>query len=171
MSDLNVDEIRNALGSGAPDFPNGFTNNGVAPEIKYQRRTLGTAVTGTGLNTTVAALALAGLTIGKVYRVNLMAHLVLTAPSGATEQVRASILHDGASQGGILLIGDATTTDQIQISGTALAVFEATTTTVDVQLNSACSNASSGLYPDASIPTYIEIEELPYHTVTTDFTP
>ena len=147
------------------------SNLGLVKKNKWQRKTLQSTVTGTSLNTTLTDLTFNNLTVGKTYFVQVNAHLVLNAPSTATEQIRVQINHNGTSLGGCLLIGDATTSDQIQTSATAVATFEAAATTVTFQAISNASNASTGVYVDSNIPTYSEIHELNnFESETTDFT-
>lgn len=165
--DIQSDSITDALGTGAPDFPNGFTNNGTAPEIKFQQKYL----TASSVSPeTMADLTFNNLTIGKSYKITTSAVIDLNVPSGATEYILVDVKNGSTILSQIVYRADATSSDLIQMTKSSSVVFTATSTTTTVGWSETVTNASTQVLGGQPYWTFCHIEELPYHTVTTDFT-
>jgi hypothetical protein len=156
---IRTDELLNQAGD-ANSVPGNL-------EIKYQRKDLTAPITS---SQTMTDLTFNNLVIGKTYRATIHAACDFTGPSGATEEVIILCKHNGNDITEFGLRADAVTTDRLYLQGdatTGMFVATATTLTFDASIiNTSGSNQVS----DFNGGTWAILEELPAHTVTTDFT-
>jgi len=162
MSDLNVDEIRDSAGTGAPDFPNGFTNSGTAGKNKWQRKDLTTNKTTT--QSPLTELSFSGLTVGKTYRMAVYGVVSAGSTSARSEYY---IQHNGVDITRAREDRDSTTTARGLLQSEV--IFTATTTTVNVRW--VVVSGTITLEGTLANTCYSILEELNnYTTETTDFT-
>lgn len=158
---VQSDNITDKAGTGLPQL------NGVTPEVKWQKKALTSNLNGTAaLNTTITALGFSGLTVGKTYKLTVSPLYVETATAtGANFKLNAN--HDGSPI--IKFNFFMGSSDNENWSKGRSVIFEATATTVTIVGSGAVANSRLVGAADGA-DTYTLLEELPYHTETTDFT-
>ena len=160
--EIRVDDIKNNAGSGLP------TLNGTSPEVKYQKKTLSTTVSTT--DTDVTELKFNGLTIGKTYRWTGVFCGTLANPTGTLERIFASLIHNGATLAeGFFRHDDESINDVKQGTISLQVIFVAAATTASTSITIGATNGTV-VAESNGVGTYTILEELPYHTETTNFT-
>ena len=157
MSKHQVDNITNLAGDGLPSL------NGTSPEIKWQKKHLTANHTVDG---TISDLTFNNLVIGRTYRYSTKFMLVVN--NGASDPfVDVAVSHDGATleRQGITLRGGGSSAEVVRTAGHQTFVATATSLSFVSSSTTANSYVSSGVQE-----TYVILEELPYHTETSDFT-
>ena len=159
---IRSDSITDQAGTGAPDFPNGFTNSGTAGKNKWQRKDLTTDKTTT--QNPLTELSFSGLTVGKTYRLSAYG-LVSALSTGARSEYY--IQHNGVDLTRARVDRDSTSTPRGLLY--TEEIFTATTTTVQVRW--VVVSGTVTLEGSIANTCYSIIEELNnYTTETTDFT-
>jgi hypothetical protein len=157
MSTLKVDNITDAAGTGFPQL------NGTTPGIKWQKKEIGASVANISSGT-LTALGFSGLTIGNTYRITL----AIQAFTSTDSEYRFQIVHDSTEIVEVSL-GDAGGSHETAMAST---IFTATATSTSVTYDggNSASDVLGTTFSGGPSTTYAIIEELPYHTETTDFT-
>jgi hypothetical protein len=135
------------------------------PQTKYQIKTLTANATSNG---TVAALGFSNLEIGKTYRVSGQFSVALNT-GAAQPAVDISIIHNSATIVGAYIRNRQTssTTGDVFVNGFN-RIFVAAATSLSVSIGSV--GANDYIVGSSNFETFLMVEELPTHTVTTDWT-
>ncbi len=138
---IRTDNITNVAGDGLP------TLNGTSPTVKCQKKNFsGSATSATDL------ITFNNLSIGKIYKISANIY------SAAAGRARARIVHNSVN---LCLISTSSLAGE---AGSGSVIFEAATTTATLSWESGQIDGS------LEEQTFAIIEELPYHSLTTDFT-